>query len=185
MRKFLITAAMGLILSALSISAQAAGSKVEIPTQKWSFQGLFGTFDRPSLERGSQIFFESCGSCHSLDLLSYHNLVEIGMAEDAVKELAADYEVEDGPDQEGEMFMRAARLSDSIVPPYANEKAARASNNGGFPPDLSLITKARVGGPDYLYALLTGYKEEAPEGFELTDTTYYNTYFPGHRKSVV
>jgi len=180
MRKLLLSTAVGLTL-AISTVAHAAGTAVKPVDIKWSFEGLFGTFDRAAIKRGSQIFFEVCNGCHSLDMVAYRNLVEIGLDEETVKALAAEYEVQDGPDQEGEMFMRPARLSDQIVAPYANEKASRFANGGAFPPDLSVITKARVGGPDYIYSLLTGYKDEAPDGFDLAEGTQYNEYFPGHQ----
>lgn len=180
MRKLAFITAMGLSL-AMSTSAFAAGPAVKPIDAKWSFEGIFGTFDRAAVKRGSQIFFEVCASCHSMSLMAYRNLVDIGMDEEAVKALAAEYEVEDGPNEEGEMFMRPARLSDHFVAPFANEKAARFSNGGAYPPDLSVITKARVGGPDYIYSLLVGYKDEAPEGVEMAENTHYNEYFPGHQ----
>jgi len=179
MRNVILMAAVSLLLGTTS-AAQAAGDRVPAPKQSWSFQGLFGTFDRGAVKRGSQVFFEVCNACHSLDMVSYRNLVEIGLDEEAVKALASEYEVQDGPNDEGDMFMRPARLSDHVVAPYANEKAARFSNGGAFPPDLSVITKARVGGPDYIYGLLTGFTD-APEGFELAEGMSYNTYFPGHQ----
>lgn len=184
MRKLIVTIATGLGLiagMATATQAFAVGGQVKPVDIKWSFEGLFGTFDRAAVKRGSQVFFEVCNGCHSLDMVAYRNLVEIGMDEEAVKTLAAEYEVEDGPNEEGDMFMRPARLADRIVAPFANEKAARYNNGGAFPPDLSVVTKARVGGPDYIYSLLTGYKDEAPEGFDLADGTSYNAYFPGHQ----
>lgn len=184
MRKLLLSAAMGLSLglsASLSTPAFAAGGAVKPVDIQWSFEGLFGTFDRAALKRGSQIFFEVCNGCHSLNMVAYRNLMDIDIDEEAVKALASEYEVKDGPDEEGEMFMRPARLSDRIVPPFANEKASRFANGGAFPPDMSVITKARVGGPDYIYSLLVGYKDEAPEGFDLAESTYYNTYYPGHQ----
>ena len=180
MRKLFITAAMGLSLTVTSL-AHAAGDMVAPIDMKWSFEGIFGTFNRDDVKKGGQIFFEVCNGCHSADMLAYRNLVDIGWSEDEAKELAGNYEVEDGPDDEGEMFMRSARLSDRFVAPFANEKAARAANGGAFPPDLSVITKARVGGPDYIYSLLVGYKDEAPEGVEMPEGTNYNDYFPGHQ----
>lgn len=180
MRKFLITAAMGVSL-AVSNVALAAGDMVKPIDMKWSFEGVFGTFDREAVKKGGQIFFEVCAGCHSMNLMSYRNLVDIGWTEEEAKEIAAAYEVEDGPDEEGEMFMRPARLSDRFVSPFPNEKASRYANGGAYPPDLSVITKARVGGPDYIYSLLVGYKDEAPEGIEMAEGTNYNEYFPGHQ----
>ena len=114
---------------------------VKLEKQNWSFSGIFGTYDRGALRRGYQIYSEVCASCHSLEYLAYRNLQEIGFSEDEVKEIAAEYEVEDGPDDEGEMYLRPARQSDKFVAPFANEKAARAANNGAYPPDLSLMIK--------------------------------------------
>ncbi|HJN25555.1 MAG TPA: cytochrome c1 [Rhodospirillales bacterium] len=162
-------------------SAEASGNAVKLEKQDWSFNGIFGTFDRGALKRGFQIYTEVCAGCHSLNFVAYRNLAEIGLEEDAIKEIAAEYEVEDGPNDEGEMFMRPARPSDLFVAPFPNEKAARASNNGAFPPDLSLMAKARKGGPDYLYGLLVGYHEDAPEGIELADGMSYNDVFPGQQ----
>ncbi|MCW8914893.1 MAG: cytochrome c1 [Magnetovibrio sp.] len=178
MRKLLITAAMGLTLGFTS-GAHAAGAAVELIKQDWSWQGMFGKFNRDDVKKGGRIFFETCNGCHGADMMSYRNLIDIGWTEEEAKELAAGYEVEDGPDDEGEMFMRPARLSDRFVAPFPNEKAAVAAN-GAFPPDLSVMTKARKGGPDYVYSLLVGYHEEAPEGSSIPEGLNYNDYFPGH-----
>lgn len=175
-----IAATLGLVFAGSS-AALAAGNAKEAPDHEWQHTGVFGTFDRGELQRGFQVFQEVCASCHSLDFIAFRNLVEIGFDVDQVKAIAAEYEVEDGPDDEGEMFMRTAKASDYFPAPFANKQAARASNGGAFPPDLSVIVKARDGGLDYLYALLTGYEEEAPEGFELADGMSYNHYFPGHQ----
>ena len=180
MRKVIFTTAVAMSLG-LATPAFAAGDGVKLIDIKWSFEGLFGTFDRAAVKRGSQIFFEVCNGCHSMNLVAYRNLVDIGMDEESVKSLASEYEVIDGPNDEGEMYSRPARLSDRIVAPYANEKASRYANGGAYPPDLSVIAKARVGGPDYIYSLLTGYQDEAPEGVELAEGTYYNTYFHGNQ----
>lgn len=180
MRKLLMTAAMGLSLTVSSV-AYAAGDVAKPIDIKWSFEGIFGTFDRDAVKKGGQIFFEVCGGCHSMNLMSYRNLVDIGWTEEEAKALAAEYEVQDGPDHEGEMFMRPARLSDRFVSPFPNENASRFANGGAYPPDLSVITKARAGGPDYIYSLLTGYKDEAPEHIEMAEGTNYNEYFPGNQ----
>lgn len=162
-------------------SAQAAGDAIAIPSQDWSFSGIFGTFDRASAQRGLQVYREVCASCHSLDYIAFRNLADLGYSEAEIKAIAAEYEVEDGPDDEGEMFMRPGTPADRFVAPFANENAARASNNGAYPPDLSLIVEARAGFEDYLYALLTGYQEEPPAGVELMEGMYYNDYFSGHQ----
>ena len=146
---------------AFASPAMAAGGAVKAPSVNWSFQGLFGTYDRGALQRGYQVYSEVCASCHSLELLSYRNLQSIGFTADQVKEIAAEFEVTDGPNDEGEMFERPALPSDPFVKPFPNEAAARASNNGAWPPDLSLMTKARASGINYVHALLgQGYEEQ-------------------------
>lgn len=184
MKKTLLSvlAGVALLLGGILTGAPAEAAVGTKPAkQDWSWQGPFGTFDRAALRRGLQVYAEVCGSCHGVKLVAYRNLMDIGFSEDEVKAFASEYEVEDGPDDEGEMFTREAKPADRFVEPFANENAARASNNGALPPDLSLMTKARIGGPDYLYALLTGYEEEAPEGFELLEGMSYNHYFPGNQ----
>lgn len=161
-----------------------AAGEAEAPMRgDWSFSGIFGTFDRAQLRRGHQVYREVCAACHGMKYVYFRNLVQPGgpeMDEAAVKALAESFDYLDGPDSEGEMFDRPGRLADAFPEPFANKEAARASNNGAFPPDLSLIVKARGGGADYLYSLMQGYKEESPEGVELADGQYYNSYFPGH-----
>ena len=131
-----------------------------------------------SIRRGHQVYTEVCASCHGLARIAYRNLVGVCFNEDEAKAMAEDKDVMDGPNDEGEMFERPGKLSDYFPSPYPNEEAARFANNGAYPPDLSLIMKARVGGPDYVFALLTGYKDP-PAGIEPRDTQYYNPYFPG------
>ncbi len=167
--------------ASLTLSAHQAMSVegAKPPGRSWSFDGLFGTFDRGALQRGYQVFSESCASCHSLKRVAYRNLSEIGFSEDQVKKIAAEAEVTDGPNEEGEMYQRKGKPSDRFVKPFPNDNAARAANNGAMPPDLSLITKARAGGVDYLHAILTGYRE-APKGVEIGENMAYNAYFPGN-----
>ena len=169
----------GLLTFASGPALAAAGAKPE--ARDWSFHGMFGTYDRGALQRGFQIYREVCAACHSMSLVAYRNLTGIGLSEDQIKAVAAEYEVTDGPNEEGEMYSRPAKPSDRFVAPFANDNAARASNNGALPPDLSLMAKARKGGPDYLYALLTGYKEESPEGVTLMEGMQYNLYFTGNQ----
>ncbi len=164
----------------LAGNALAAGEAPVPPAQDWSFNGIFGTFDRAAMQRGLQVYMEVCAGCHSMDLLAYRNLTDLGFSEAEVTAIAAQYRVADGPDDTGEMFERPGRPADTFVAPYANEQAARAANNGALPPDLSVITKARGGGPDYIYGLLTGY-EEPPPGVQLMAGMHYNEYFPGHQ----
>jgi ubiquinol-cytochrome c reductase cytochrome c1 subunit len=160
-------------------SAHASEGKA-LPDCSWSFEGLFGTFDRAALQRGLQIHREVCAGCHGLRLVAFRNLADLGYGEDEIKAIAAEYIVIDGPDEEGEMFEREARASDRFPSPFANVQAAAAANNGAVPPDLSVITKARVGGPTYIRALLDGY-HEAPADFVLLEGLSYNVYFPGNQ----
>jgi ubiquinol-cytochrome c reductase cytochrome c1 subunit len=160
--------------------ARAAGEAIALPPVNFSFEGVFGAFDRASQQRGFQVYKEVCSACHGMRLLSYRNLLEIGLPEAQVRAIAAEFQVVDGPNDQGEMFERPARLSDRFRRPFANEQAARAANNGAYPLDLSVIAKAREGGADYIYALLTGYTEP-PEGFQLMEGMHYNKYFPGHQ----
>jgi ubiquinol-cytochrome c reductase cytochrome c1 subunit len=167
--------------------AQAAEGP-SIPSQSWSFSGVMGTYDRAALQRGFQVYKEVCASCHSMNLVHYRNLGPpgingtggIGFNADEVKALAAEVEVTDGPNDAGEMFQRPGRPADPFKAPFANPNAARAANGGALPPDLSLIAKARVGGPDYIYALLTGYSDP-PADVKLMEGMNYNTAFPGHQ----
>ena len=168
------------ILAGFSTTAVASEGTV-LPDHEWSWEGPFGTFDKAQLQRGLQVYTEVCATCHSLNLVAYRNIGALGYGEDEIKVYAANYEVEDGPNDEGEMFMRAALPSDRFVPPFPNDNAARASNNGAFPPDLSLMIKARKNGADYLYAIMDGYVDEAPEGVELAEGMAYHKYFIGNQ----
>ena len=179
MRKLLIGAAAATVMSLSALSAQAAEG-VEIPTRDWSFQGLTGKFDPAARQRGFQVFKEVCAACHSLDFITFRNLAALGYNAEEVRVIAAEYTVVDGPDEDGEMFERPAKPSDSWPAPFDNSAAAAAANGGAAPPDLTLIAKARKGGPDYLYALLTGY-EDPPADFDLMEGSNYNKYFPGHQ----
>ena len=194
----------------LPLLAHAAGEAIHIDRQKWSFAGPFGRFDPNQLQRGFQVYKDACAQCHGISRLDFRNLAQAGgpgFKEDSVKGLAATYQIQDGPNDEGKMFKRPGRLSDKIPPPYANEQEARAVHNGAYPPDLSLITKARsieyqgslfahpfhllkdmaIGyqeaGADYVHALLTGYAD-APKDFMLAVGMQYNKAFPGHQISM-
>ena len=159
-----------------------AAEKEEFLKTDWSFKGLFGKFDRGSLQRGYQVYTEVCSSCHSMKYVSYRNLAEPGgpeFTEEQVKAIAANFEVIDGPNNDGEMFTRSAKLSDKFVKPYENVKAAQVSNGGAYPPDMSVLAKARSGGVDYIYSLLLGY-EDPPSGITLEDGVYYNKYIYGN-----
>jgi len=185
------TAAAALVLVSLdtSVAEDASGGTgnnnhaPEIAHQSWSFSPPFGTYDKAQLRRGFEVYKTICANCHSMRLLSYRNLGEPGgpgFSSEAVKAIASQVQVTDGPNDKGEMFQRPARPSDRFKSPFANEQLARLANNGALPPDLSVMAKARPGGPDYIYALLTGYRP-APEGFEMGRGMNYNAAFPGHQ----
>jgi ubiquinol-cytochrome c reductase cytochrome c1 subunit len=185
--------------------ALAAGETPAPPQLKWSFQGPFGTFDRAQLQRGFKVYREVCSNCHSLTYVAFRNLAEEGgpeFSEAQVRALAAEYKVQDGPNDAGDMFERAARAADHFPPPFPNENAAAAANGGKAPPDLSVMAKARTyergfpwfvldvlpipfigmyqeNGPDYVAALLNGY-EEPPKDVEVPAGSQYNEYYPGH-----
>ena len=161
----------------------SASEEIKIPEYDWSFKGITGKFDRGSLQRGYQVYTEVCSSCHSMSLLSYRNLGEKGGPEfsvEQVKAIAANFEVTDGPNNDGEMFTRPGRPSDKFVSPYPNIQAAMAANGGAYPPDMSVLVKARKGGADYIYSVLTGYTEP-PTNFELEEGVYYNKYMEGNK----
>ena len=173
------------IITTLSFadSQHSHGANTNYLKTDWSFEGIFGTFDRASLQRGYQVYQDVCAGCHSVQHLSYRNLSEKGGPEflpEEAKAIAAQFEVTDGPNEDGEMFTRRGRLSDKFVKPFPNAKAAAAANGGAYPPDMSVLAKARKGGADYIYSLLMGY-EEAPAGYELDDGVYYNKYMPGNK----
>jgi len=178
MRKLILsTLAAGLMAAALPALAEEGPA---LEHQSWPWLGVFGKYDQAQLKRGFQVYHDVCSNCHSLKLVAYRNLAALGFSEDEIKTLAAEKSVKDGPNDAGEMFDRPARPADRFVPPFANDNAARSANNGALPPDLSLMTKARKGGPDYVYAILTGFKD-APEGFTVADGMYYNEVFAGHQ----
>ncbi len=172
-----------LILSLFFFGNIHSAEKVELLKEEWSFKGITGKFDRASLQRGYQVYTEVCASCHSMRLLSYRNLGEKGGPEfsiEQVKAIAANFEVTDGPNEEGEMFTRPGRPSDRFVSPYPNIQAATAANGGAYPPDMSVLVKSRKGGADYIYSVLMGY-EEPPTGMKLDEGVYYNKYMEGQK----
>lgn len=160
----------------------------EVHRQAWGFKGFFGSFDQAQLKRGYQVYKDICAGCHSMNLVYYRDLQDIGFTEDEVQGFAAEVQVQDGPNDAGEMFERPGRASDLFKAPFPNEQAARAANNGALPLDLSLIAKSRAGagflghdGADYIYSLLTGYEETPPEGVTLGPNMHYNHAFKGHQ----
>src|SRR5690349_21067728 len=132
MKKLVLAAATAL---AFAIPAAQAAEHIEIPKEEWTFDGILGHFDKQQLQRGFQVYREVCAACHSLKYISFRNFSDLGYSEEQVKALAAEYEIEDGPDDNGDMFKRPGRISDHIPKPFANEKLARAANGGALPPD--------------------------------------------------
>jgi ubiquinol-cytochrome c reductase cytochrome c1 subunit len=208
MKKILIGAAMLGLLAAggpgVAAAEEAGGHSAAEPTHfpiykpqpmDWSFAGPFGTYDRAQLQRGLKVYKEVCAACHSMSLVAFRSLSDLGYSEAQVKAFAAEYTVQDGPNADGEMFERPGLPSDYFPSPFPNDAAAAAANNGAVPADFSLIAKARgvergfptfvfdiftgyaENGPDYLHALLTGYGQEPPEGMLIPEGTYYNPYF--------
>ena len=167
----------------ISLKPLQSAEMVDPIKVNWSFKGLTGTFDRASLQRGFQVYKEVCASCHSMQYLSYRNLGEPGgpeFSEIEVKAIAASFEIEDGPNDQGEMFTRPGRPSDKFKNPYPNVQAATAANGGAYPPDMSVLVKARKGGANYIYSVLVGY-EDPPPGIILDDGVYYNKYMIGNK----
>jgi ubiquinol-cytochrome c reductase cytochrome c1 subunit len=163
----------------------------------WSFSGPFGTYDRAQLQRGLKVYKEVCSACHSMNLVAFRTLEDLGYSEAQVKAFAAEYTIQDGPNDDGEMFERPGLPSDHFPSPFPNEQAAAAANGGAAPPDMSLLAKARgvergfptfildiftqyaESGPDYIHSLITGYDEQPPAGMEIAEGTHYNPYFIG------
>jgi cytochrome c1 len=190
----MIRLAIAALGAALISSVAVAQDAPDAPHQDWSFAGPFGTFNRGSVQRGFQVYSEVCSNCHSMKLLHYRDLGPdgpgggIGFSDAQVAAIAAQKQVEDTNDQ-GETFRRPGKAQDSFVSPFPNDQAARAANGGSAPPDLSVMVKARekgleylwgVGGPDYVYGILNGFRDAAPAGFMLPQGKSYNEYFPGH-----
>ncbi|KAK9808701.1 hypothetical protein WJX72_002209 [[Myrmecia] bisecta] len=144
----------------------------------WSHDGWFSAYDHAAIRRGHQVYTQVCAACHSVNQIHFRDLVGVAYTEEEAKAMAAEIEMEDGPNDEGETYMRPGRLSDPLPRPYANEEAARFANGGAYPPDLSLITKARHDGQNYVFSLLLGYREP-PAGVSVREGLYYNPYFPG------
>ncbi|MGQ4273324.1 cytochrome c1 [Terrihabitans sp. B22-R8] len=190
--------ALPIVVAAPAFAADGHGG-LKPTKDSWSFSGPFGHFDRAQIQRGFQVYREVCASCHAMSLVSFRNLMEEGgpqFTEGQVRALAAEYKVMDGPDDSGEMFERPARPSDRFPSPFPNEAAARSANGGAYPPDFSLLAKARgyergfpwviwdlitqyqEHGVDYIHSLMTAYGHEPPNGEEKPGL-HYNPVFPG------
>jgi len=155
-----------------------ASESLEPPHYPWNHDLPWQAFDHGSIRRGHQVYKNVCASCHSLDRIAFRNLVNTSYTEEEAKKIAAEVDVKDGPNSEGEYFERPGKLSDYMPRPYPNEESARYANNGSYPPDLSLIIKARERHEDYVFSILTGYREP-PSGVKLRQGSYYNPFFPG------
>jgi len=205
MKKILVSlAAAGLVIAgafgAVAQEERGEAAPTHFPLKapremSWSFAGPFGTYDRAQLQRGLKVYKEVCAACHSLEMVAFRTLEDLGYSGAQTAAFAAEYTIQDGPNDDGDMFDRPGKPSDYFPSPYPNVQAAAASNGGAPPPDLSLIAKARgiergfpqfifdiftqyaESGPDYIHALLTGYNEEPPAGLEIPEGTYYNPYF--------
>jgi ubiquinol-cytochrome c reductase cytochrome c1 subunit len=202
-----LAASLAGLAMAVVTPAWGAEGAAHIAKEQWTFGGVTGHYDNEQLRRGFQVYKNVCSACHSLRLLHYRNLSEPGgpeLAEGNVEQIAAEAQVPDGPNDDGEMFTRPGKPADRFASPYPNAKAAAAANGGAVPPDLSVMAKARgieragpwyleplnwisdivtnyqEQGPDYMHALLTSY-EEPPSGMTMAQGMYYNAAFPGHQ----
>ena len=182
LRSLLAAAIAAAGLGLAPVPANAAETPAP-PEHTWQFEGVFGTFDRAAVQRGLQVYNAVCSTCHGMKYVHFRNLEDIGYNDDEVEAIAAQYTVEDGPNDQGEMYERPAEPTDAFPFPYDNKQAAKNANNGAVPPDLSVITNARPGGPEYIRAVLLGY-EEAPEDANLQPGQYWNKYYPSHKISM-
>jgi cytochrome c1 len=173
-----LLAAVSATASTVALASGEAEHGMHPPQFPWSHEGPFSSYDHAAIRRGHQVYQQVCAACHSLERIHYRELVGVCYTEDEAKDLAAEAEIEDGPNEEGEPFTRPGKLADAFPSPYKNEEAARFINGGAYPPDLSVMTKARHDGQNYLFSLLLGYREP-PAGVEVREGLYYNPYFPG------
>uniref|UniRef100_A0A0K8TPH4 Cytochrome c1, heme protein, mitochondrial n=1 Tax=Tabanus bromius TaxID=304241 RepID=A0A0K8TPH4_TABBR len=173
-----IAGGAGALLFALEQSVKASGTEVHPQKMPWNHKGMIASLDHASVRRGYEVYKQVCAACHSMHFIAYRNLIGVTHTEAEAKAEAEQIMVKDGPDEQGNYFMRPGKLSDYFPSPYPNEEAARAANNGAYPPDLSYIVSGRKGGEDYIFALLTGYCD-APAGVPLREGQYFNPYFPG------
>lgn len=166
------------LATALNNSVKASGFDLHTVEFPWTHSGYFSSLDHASIRRGYEVYKNVCSACHSMRYLAYRNLIGVSHTELEAKAEAEGVQIQDGPNEDGEMFARPGKLSDYFPSPYPNEEAARAANNGALPPDLSYITLARHGGENYIFSLLTGYCDP-PAGVSVREGLYYNPYFVG------
>jgi len=192
MKKVFLVIAAGVVatVSGLAYAAGGGSSDYKMEHKHWHFNGAFGTYDVPSMQRGYQVYREVCASCHQLQHLSFRHLGDKGAPfydenyknpndNPYVKNFAADWQVEDVDGETGDVIERPGIPADKFPPIYPNPAAAQASNGGALPPDLSLIVAARNGGADYIYNLLVAYEAEVPHDFEVGAGLHYNPVFEG------
>ncbi|GAA0549158.1 cytochrome c1 [Rhizomicrobium palustre] len=182
------------ILAGAALAASTHSEPLPPQTQNWSFNGVFGTYDKGAVQRGFQVYKEVCSACHSLNMVAFHDLSGKGgpgFSEAQARVIASGYNLPAEPNERGETLddkgnriTRPGVLADHFPPPFPNEQAARAANGGALPPDLSLMAKARQGGPDYIYSLMLGFGQPVPHGFTVQEGKYYNPYFPGRNISM-
>ena len=184
MRKLILSALVAAGLTGASGAALANAGGEPLMKPEFSFNGFFGQYDKAQLKRGFELFHQVCSNCHGLRLVAYRNLEAAGLTADEIKTIAAERDIDDVPNDEGIVSKRAGRPSDKYISPFPNDQAAAAANGGALPPDLSLMAKARVGGPNYIYSLMLGFKDEAPEGHLVPDGKFFNVYFPGNNISM-
>lgn len=187
--RFALPLGLVFVLVASVPAVATTGDQLPLKHVEWSFEGPFGTFNRADLQHGFQVYKEVCSACHSLNRVAFHTLSEEGgpsFSDAQMKAIAAGYKIPAGPndkgdtvDDKGNPLMRPGTPADHFPAPFANEEAARAANGGALPPDLSVIVKARPGGPDYVYSIITGFGQKPPAGFHVTEGKYYDPYFIG------
>lgn len=184
MRKLVLSTLVAAGLVAVGGTAQASSGGPELMKPGFVWEGFFGRYDQAQLKRGFEVFNQVCTNCHGLRLVAYRNLADVGLTQEEIKTVAAAREIPDAPNDEGIVNPRPGRPSDKFIDPFPNDKAAASANGGALPPDLSLMAKARVGGPNYIYSLMLGFEENAPEGHPIPEGKYYNKYFPGNAISM-
>ncbi|XP_032690738.1 cytochrome c1-2, heme protein, mitochondrial-like [Odontomachus brunneus] len=172
-------ATCGSLLYLLDRSVEAISPATRLPSYPWEFQGYFKSLDHSAVRRGWQVYMTACYSCHSLRYVRFMDLINVSHTEDEVKDIAAEFEVQDGPDDEGNHYMRPGKITDLLPSAFPNEQAARAANLGMYPPDLTYFIETKRNGRNYLFAFMTGWMDP-PAGVTLTGVQHFNAYFPGN-----